>query len=227
MVMKHIYEGKTKSVFQLEDGNYLLKMKDAVTGAEGKIDPGANQVIGQVSGMGHASLKMSEYFFEKFNAAGIKTHFISADLTADTMTVKPAEPFGAGLEFICRFRAYGSFLRRYGKYAQAGQQLQALVEITLKDDDRGDPLINEDALEELQLLSKEECAQAKSMTKRLAEIIRADLGAKGMELYDIKFEFGRSQGQIMLIDEVSGGNMRVFKDGQQLEALTLTKMILA
>lgn len=220
-----IYEGKTKSVFALEDGNYLLKLKDDVTGENGQIDPGANSIMGQLAGMGKASLLMSRYYFKLLKNAGIPTHYIDSDIEDNTMTVRPAQTFGDGLEIICRFKAYGSFLRRYAKYAQKGQPLNSLVEITLKDDDRGDPLIVDEALEQLGLLTLEECATLKEMTRKIAEIIKNDLAQHGLELYDIKFEFGRVNGKITLIDDISGGNMRVFKNGQQVDPLDLARIV--
>lgn len=224
--MRHVYEGKTKSVYELEDGNYLLKLKDDVTGENGQIDPGANSIMGELEGMGKASLLMSRYYFELLQKTDIPTHYIASNIEENTMTVKPATTFGAGLEIICRFKAYGSFLRRYGKYAQKEQPLNSLVEITLKDDDRGDPLILDEALEQLGLLSLQECATVKDMTRRIAGIIKDDLATRGLELYDIKFEFGRVNGQITLIDDISGGNMRVFKDGQQVDPLDLSRMVI-
>jgi phosphoribosylaminoimidazole-succinocarboxamide synthase len=223
--MKHVYEGKTKSVYELDDGNYLLKLKDDVTGENGKIDPGANSIMGELEGMGKASLLMSRHYFELLQKAGIPTHYIDSNIEENTMTVLPAQTFGEGLEIICRFKVYGSFLRRYGKYAQKEQPLHSLVEITLKDDDRGDPLIGDEALEQLGLLSLQECAQLKEMTRKIAGLIKDDLAARGLELYDIKFEFGRVNGQILLIDDISGGNMRVFKDGVQVDPLDLSRLI--
>jgi phosphoribosylaminoimidazole-succinocarboxamide synthase len=223
--MRHVYEGKTKSVYELEDGNYLLKLKDDVTGENGQIDPGANTIIGQVEGMGKASLLMSRHYFELLNKAGVRTHYIDANIDENTMTVKPAQHFGEGLEIICRFKAYGSFLRRYGKYARKEQPLNSLVEITLKDDDRGDPLIVDEALEQLGLLTMPECTIIKEMTRKIAGIIKDDLATRGLELYDIKLEFGRVDGQITLIDDISGGNMRVFKNGKQVDALELSRLI--
>jgi len=223
--MQHVYEGKTKSVFKLDDGNYLLKMKDDVTGENGQIDPGANSLMGTLEGMGNASLRMSRYYFELLAQKGIPTHYLDSDLTANTMTVKPAVTFGDGLEIICRFRVYGSFLKRYGRYAQKEQPLEELVEVTLKDDERGDPPINEEALVQLGLLTHAEYATISTMTRQIARIIKEDLAAKGLELYDIKFEFGRVDGQVMVIDDISGGNMRVFKAGQQVDPLDLAVLV--
>lgn len=145
------------------------------------------------------------------------------------MTVKPATVFGQGLEVICRYRAVGSFLRRYGKYAQDGQELDAFVEVTLKDDDREDPPITKDALAMLNILSESEYEILKDLTKKIGNIVKETLAEKGIELYDIKFEFGRvgADNHIALIDEISGGNMRAFKNGEYIEPLVLEKLILA
>ena len=226
--MKHIYEGKTKTVFELEDGHYLLKFKDDVTGADGVFDPGANAVGAIIEGMGNACLRLTTFFFAKIREAGIPTHYISTDLENNTMTVKPATKFGkGGLEVICRYRAMGSFVRRYGMYTAEGQPLDALVEITLKDDERGDPLITRDALAMLGLLSNEGYDTLKGLTKKICGIIKDLLAEKGLELIDIKLEFGLdAQGEIMLTDEISAGNMRVFKDGKSVEPLDLMRYVL-
>jgi phosphoribosylaminoimidazole-succinocarboxamide synthase len=144
------------------------------------------------------------------------------------MTVKPADLFGKGLEIICRLRAVGSFWRRYGDYVQSGQPLDYFVEVTLKDDERQDPPISEDALHMLGILTHEEYAILKDLTRRITAIVKKELAQKGIELYDIKFEFGRvgEDKHIALIDEISGGNMRAFKDGRQLQPLELEKIML-
>jgi len=225
--MNLLYKGKTKDVYQLENGNYLLKFKDDATGENGKFDPGANTVGLTIEGAGLAGLKMTKYYFEKLNELGIPTHYIDADLESASMTVKKATVFGEGLEVICRYRAVGSFIRRYGKYAREGQPLDAFVEFTLKDDARNDPPISEDALDMLGIMTKEEFRIVKDLTKKIAGIVKEDLAAKGIELYDIKFEFGRvgDDKHIALIDEISGGNMRAYKDGKWLEPLELSELV--
>ena len=221
--MKLVYQGKTKDVYALDDGKYMLKFKDDATGEYGVFDPGANKVGLTIAGAGAAALKMSAYFMNIINAQGVKTHFVSADFENGTMTVHPAAQFGQGVEVICRFRAVGSFIRRYGAYAENGSALPDLVEITLKDDDRGDPLINKDALAALGILTPEEHDVLVGMTKRISNVIKEDLAKKGMELYDIKLEFGRVGGEICLIDEISGGNMRVYEGGSQVDPLALSE----
>lgn len=223
--MKLVYEGKTKCVYALESGQYLLYFKDDVTGENGRIDPGSNFVLGKLEGKGQASLKMSWHFFELLKANGIPTHYIEADLEKNTMAVRQAETFGRGLEVVCRFKAYGSFLRRYGDYAQEFQPLNALVEITLKDDQRGDPLINDEAIIQLGLMSAEELGIVKDMARRIAGIIQTDLARLGLDLVDIKFEFGRAEGEIIVIDDISGDNMRVFKDGKQVPPRELAEIV--
>lgn len=226
--MKLVYKGKTKDVYELEDGNYLLKFKDDVTGEDGVFDPGANSVGLTIEGMGRSGLKLTKLFFEKINEKGIPTHYIDCDIDAATMTVKPATMFGKGIEVICRYRAVGSFIRRYGLYAKEGMPLDAYVEVTLKDDERQDPLINEDALHMLGILTREEYAILKDLTVKISNIVKEELEKKGIELYDIKLEFGRigEDKHIALIDEISGGNMRAYKDGQYIKPLDLEKMLL-
>lgn len=217
--MEKIYVGKTKDIFKNEDGNFVLKFKDDVTGANGVFDPGANTVGLSIDGVGHEGLKITRFFFEILKEKGIRTHYIDSDLTNNTMTVMPAEVFGKGLEIICRFKAVGSFIRRYGKYIESGADLDTYVEVTLKDDERGDPLITKDALVQLNILSESEYEDLVALTKKICTIIRDVLKDKGLTLYDIKLEFGRVNGQVVLIDEISGGNMRVY-NGENIVAPT-------
>lgn len=226
--MELLYKGKTKDVYALENGNYLLKFKDDVTGEDGVFDPGANTVGLTIEGMGKSGLRLTKYFFEKLNKLEIPTHYIDSDIENATMTVSPAKMFGKGVEVICRYRAVGSFLRRYGLYAREGQILDAYVEVTLKDDLRNDPLITDEALEMLNIMTKEEYKILVDLTKKIGSVIKEELQKKGLELYDIKFEFGRvgKDTHIALIDEISGGNMRAYKDGEYIEPLKLEELML-
>lgn len=226
--MKHVYTGKTKDVYALKDGNYLLKFKDDVTGEDGKFDPGANTVGLTIEGAGKAGLRLTKFFFEILKEKNIPTHYIDANIEEATMTVKPATVFGNGIEVICRYRAVGSFLRRYGMYATEGQPLDGFVEVTLKDDIRQDPPISEDALHMLGILSRDEYKVLKGLTKEIGNIVKEELAKKGIDLYDIKFEFGRvgEDAQVALIDEISGGNMRAYKDGEYIEPLELERLMI-
>ena len=228
MEKKLVYTGKTKNVYALENGNCLLLFKDDCTGKDGVFDPGENSVGLTIEGVGDVNLRMSIYYFEKINAAGIKTHYVSADLANTTMEVLPAKVFGKGLEVICRRKAVGSFFRRYNAYCTEGQDLPYYVETTFKNDALGDPLVTKDGLVDLGVMTAEQYDSLKAQTQAITKIVADDLAAKGLELYDIKFEFGYDpQGNVMLIDEVASGNMRVYKDGEYIDPMTLNTLFFA
>ncbi len=228
MENKLLYTGKTKNVYALENGNCLLKFKDDCTGKDGVFDPGENSVGLTIEGVGDVNLRMSIYFFEKINAAGIKTHYVNANLADTTMEVLPAKVFGHGLEVICRYKAVGSFIRRYGDYIEEGADLPAYVEMTFKNDAKGDPLVIKDALVALDVMTDKQYDDIKDMTQKITKIVADDLKEKGLDLYDIKFEFGYDpNGDVMLIDEIASGNMRVYKDGEYIDPMTLSKLFFA
>jgi phosphoribosylaminoimidazole-succinocarboxamide synthase len=205
-----------------------LKSKDDCTGKDGLFDPGENAVGLTIEGVGDVNLRMSIYFFEKINAAGIKTHYISANLADTTMEVVPAKAFGKGLEVICRYKAVGSFYRRYSDYIAEGADLPAYVETTFKNDEKGDPLVTKDGLVDLGVMTAEQYDDVKAMTQKITAIVAEDLKAKGLDLYDIKFEFGYDQdGNVILIDEIASGNMRVYKDGKYIDPMTPSKLFFA
>lgn len=225
--MEKIYQGKTKDVYKLENGNVLLKFKDDCTGKDGVFDPGENSVGLTIQGIGKANLETSIKFFEILKEAGIKTHYVSADVDNATMEVLPATVFGHGLEVICRLKATGSFIRRYGDYIADGTVLEGgYVETTFKDDAKGDPLVTKDGLIALGVMSGEMYDSMKEQTLKITRIVADELAKKGLDLYDIKFEFGYNNNEVILIDEIASGNMRVYKDGKIVEPVELTKIIL-
>ncbi len=292
--MKKVYTGKTKDVFELDNGNFELLFKDDCTGEDGVFDPGENSIGLTIEGIGRENLKTSVHYFELLKEAGIKTHYVSADIEKSTMEVLPAKVFGKGVEVICRYRAVGSFIRRYGEYIENGAKLDAYVEVTLKDDERCDPLVTSEGLEALGIMTQEQFRrygeyiengakldayvevtlkddercdplvtseglealgimtqeqfdQMKERTRKITAVVAKDLEEKGLELYDIKFEFGFYNDEVILIDEIASikfefgfyndevilideiasGNMRVYKDGEIVDPMDLTKMILA
>ena len=227
MIKNKVYTGKTKDVFELDNGNFLLKFKDDCTGKDGVFDPGENSVGLTIDGVGDVNLRMSVYFFEKLKEAGIKTHYVSANLEDTTMEVLPATVFGKGLEVICRYKAVGSFLRRYSDYIEEGADLDAYVEMTFKNDEKGDPLVTKDGLVALGVMSEKQYDETKEMTQKITKIVADDLKKKGLVLYDIKFEFGFSGDEVILIDEIASGNMRVYKDGEYIDPMTLSKLFFA
>ena len=229
--MTKIYEGKTKDVYSLENGNVMLKFKDDCTGKDGVFDPGENTVGLTIEGIGKANLQTSVYYFELLKAAGVKTHYVSANIEEATMEVLSAENFGkaqggTGLEVICRLVATGSFIRRYGEYIKDGTVLEGgYVECTFKNDEKGDPLVTAEGLEALGVMSLDMFQSMKEQTLKITKVIADDLKTIGLDLWDIKFEFGYHNGEVVLIDEIASGNMRVYKDGVIVNPVELTKLI--
>ena len=226
--MEKIYEGKTKNVYKLENGNVLLKFKDDCTGKDGVFDPGENTVGLTIEGIGKANLETSIHYFELLKKAGIKTHYVSANIEDATMEVLPATVFGHGLEVICRLVATGSFVRRYGEYIKNGTPLEGgYVECTFKNDALGDPLVTAEGLNALGVMSFEMFESMKEQTLKITKIVADDLKTMGLDLWDIKFEFGYNNNEVILIDEIASGNMRVYKDGTIVDPVELTKIILS
>ena len=225
--MKKIYEGKTKDVYSLENGNVMLKFKDDCTGKDGVFDPGENTVGLKIEGIGKANLETSIYYFELLKKAGIKTHYVSANIEDATMEVLPGKVFGHGLEVICRLVATGSFIRRYGEYIADGTVLEGgYVECTFKNDEKGDPLVTAEGLDALGVMSLDMFQSMKEQTLKITKIVADDLKTIGLDLWDIKFEFGYHNGEVVLIDEIASGNMRVYQGDKIVEPVELTKLIL-
>ena len=230
--MKKVYTGKTKDVYKLDNGNVMLKFKDDCTGKDGVFDPGENSVGLTIEGIGRANLETSIHYFELLKAAGIKTHYVSANIEDATMEVLPAECFGkaqggGGLEVICRLVATGSFIRRYGEYIKDGTRIEGgYVECTFKNDEKGDPLVTGEGLAVLGVMSPAMFESMKEQTLKITKIVADDLKSIGLDLWDIKFEFGYNNGEVVLIDEIASGNMRVYKDGKIVDPVELTKLIL-
>lgn len=225
MEKKLVYKGKTKDVFELENGNYELKFKDDVTGKDGVFDPGENSVGLTIDGVGNINVKMTTYFFEILKEKGIKTHYIKSNEKENTMEVLQASVFGKGLEVICRYKAVGSFYRRYSDYCEEGQDLPAYVEMTFKNDEKGDPLVTKDGLIVLGVMTDKQYDNIKEMTQVITKVVADEMKKRNLDLYDIKFEFGYDKdGNVMLIDEISSGNMRVYKNNKYVEPLDLNAL---
>ena len=209
--MKLIYEGKTKDVYSLENGNVMLKFKDDCTGKDGVFDPGENAVGLTIEGIGKANLETSIHYFELLKEAGIKTHYVGADLENATMEVLPAT---------------GSVIRRYGEYIEDGTVLEGgYVECTFKNDALGDPLVTGEGLAALGVMTPAMFESMKEQTLKITKIVADDLKTLSLDLWDIKFEFGYNNDEVILIDEIASGNMRVYKDGKIVDPVELTKII--
>ena len=222
-----LYTGKTKNVYALPNGNCLLLFKDDCTGKDGVFDPGENTVGLTIEGIGKENLRTSVYYFDLLKEAGIKTHYVSADVENATMEVLPATVFGHGLEVICRLVATGSFIRRYGEYIEDGTKLEGgYVECTFKNDEKGDPLVTGEGLAALGVMTPQMFESMKEQTLKITKIVADDLKKIGLDLWDIKFEFGYNNDEVILIDEIASGNMRVYKGNEIVDPVELTKLIL-
>lgn len=226
-MISKVFTGKTKEVYFYSKDSLLLEFRDTILGHDGIPDPGGNEVIGMEEGKGISSMRLSEFFFDLFSRSGIKNHFICAKPKKQAIIVKKAKIFGKGLEFICRMRAYGSFLERFSDYAENLQELDYLVEITIKNDQKKDPLINAESLVKLGIISNPDLEKAIILTRSVAEILNKFFQKNDMILIDIKLEFGKLDNDIIVIDTMSPDNMRVIdKTGNFLQHKELVERIL-
>ena len=129
---------------------------------------------------------------------------------------------------ICRLVATGSFIRRYGEYIADGTVLEGgYVECTFKNDEKGDPLVTGEGLAVLGVMTPAMFESMKEQTLKITKVVADDLKTIGLDLWDIKFEFGYSKtGEVILIDEIASGNMRVYKGDEIVTPVELTKLIL-
>ena len=225
--MKQLYQGKTKDVYEVDKYHVLLKFKDDMTGKDGVFDPGENQVGLQIEGQGLNNLMMSDYFFNLFEENQIKTHRVKTNHDDKTMLVRKVDYFGPGLEVIIRFKALGSFIRRYDTIAKPFDNLDGLIEFTLKDDDKNDPLILEDALIKLNVLTEKEIEEIKTNSLKIAHLIKKKCETKNLDLIDLKLEFGKDAqtNEIILMDEISSGNMRVYDQDTMVDSMELAYIL--
>jgi phosphoribosylaminoimidazole-succinocarboxamide synthase len=218
--MEIIYDGKTKCM--LSDGKkVLLQFKDTVTGdAHGRLDTGGDFVVGSVKGKGIASAKVAVYFFKLLKEFGIPTHFrrVRSDSEIEVLLAEKIP-----LEVIYRARAFGSFLARYKGRVEPMAQLD-LIEFNLKDDALKDPLITPQAIVKLGLASEDELERMEAMARKIASVVAKALSARGLELVDMKLEFGRADGELLMVDELSGDTMRV---RDKIQKRTIDQMELA
>ncbi|MCL2438070.1 MAG: phosphoribosylaminoimidazolesuccinocarboxamide synthase [Coriobacteriia bacterium] len=206
--MKTIYSGKTKDVLVDEaSGNHFLLYKDDATGADGVFDPGSNTVGGSVAGKGKSGLTLSAYFFELLEEQDIPTHYLGSDLDAGLMQVRTVTV--PPLEFILRYSAAGSMCRRFD--LEEGAPFDPpYCEVTLKNDEQGDPLISERICIMKGFLAPGEYDQCIELLHRIGEVLRKELADIDLSLLDFKVEFGFDENHtIVVADEVTPDIWRV------------------
>lgn len=212
--MKTLYEGKTKNVLKNEkDGFVYILFKDDATGEKGVFDPGSNTVGGSIEGKGKSGLIISKYFFELLEENGIPTHYLGSDIEKDLMKVRSLNV--PKLEFVLRYFTAGSMCRRFS--LEEGLPFDPpYTEVTLKDDEQGDPLISERLCIMKGLLKEGQYDEALKITEMVGKVLKEELAKMELTLIDFKIEVGCDEkGKMYLVDEITPDIWRVRdKDGR-------------
>lgn len=204
-----LYEGKAKKVYATTDPDIVLvSYKDDATAFNGLKK-------GTILGKGVVNNVCSNHLFRLLESKGVPTHYVEEINERETY-VKKVEI--VPLEVIIRNRAAGSFSKRYG-VPEGTNLATTIIEFSYKNDDLGDPLINDYHALALKLATKEEIEKIKELAFKVNDILKAYFLEIGVELIDFKLEFGRYKGQIILADEISPDTCRFWdaKTGEKLD----------
>lgn len=224
--MKTLYNGKTKTVLLNEEtGVVNLFFKDDATGEDGVFDPGSNTVGGSVEGKGKIGLRISKYFFELMEQNGIPTHYLGADVEQGLMQVRNLTV--PPLEFVLRYYTAGSMCRRFT--LEEGLTFEPpYLEVTLKDDIQGDPLISERLCILKGILSEGQYDEALKILVQVGEVLKKDLAQMDLTLIDFKIEIGYDEnGKMYVVDEITPDIWRVRdQDGNIPNQIDCAKLLL-
>ena len=206
--MKTLYDGKTKTVLLDEEtGVVNLLFKDTATGENGMFDPGYNTVGGSVEGKGKIGLIISKYFFELMEKNGIPTHFLGADIDQNLMQVRQLTV--PKLEFVLRYFTAGSMCRRF-TLPEGIPFDPPYKEVTLKDDEQGDPLITERLCIMKDMLRPGMYDEGLKIVEQVGAILKAELAKMDLQLIDFKIEVGYdADGKVYVVDEITPDIWRV------------------
>ena len=207
---EQLYEGKAKKVFATDDEDLLIvDYKDDATAFNGLKK-------GTITGKGIINNRMSNLLMQKLEKAGIPTHFVKELSDRETLVKKVSI---VPLEVIVRNISAGSFAKHYG-VEEGIVFAEPTVEYSYKNDDLGDPLLNEDHAVALGLVTREESALIRKYALAINEELRKIWAACGVTLVDFKLEFGKtSDGTIVLADEISPDTSRLWdsETGEKLD----------
>ena len=198
---EQLYEGKAKKVFATDDPNlYIVDYKDDATAFNG-------QKKGQIAGKGVINNVMSNHMFQLLEQQGVQTHFVKQLSDRETLVKKVSI---VPLEVIIRNISAGSFAKRYG--VREGIVFKApTIEFSYKNDDLGDPLINDYHALALELATQEEIDEIKAMAFKVNEVMKEYFDHLNVTLVDFKLEFGKTpDGKIILADEISPDTCRLW-----------------
>ena len=198
---EQLYEGKAKKVFATDDPNLVIvSYKDDATAFNG-------EKKGTIAGKGAINNVMSNHMFQLLEQQGVPTHFVEQLSDRETVVKKVSI---VPLEVIVRNISAGSFAKRYG--VKEGIVFdEPTFELSYKNDDLGDPLMNEYHAIALGLATREEIELIKSMTFKVNEVMKQYFDTLGVTLVDFKLEFGKTaDGTIVLADEISPDTCRLW-----------------
>ena len=207
---EQLYEGKAKKVYATADNSLVIvSYKDDATAFNGLKK-------GTIEGKGVINNKMSNFLMQILEKEGVKTHFVEELSDRETVVKKVSI---VPLEVIIRNISAGSFAKRYG--VQEGVVFaQPTIEFSYKNDDLGDPLLNDYHALALQLATKDEIELIKSMAFKINEVLKAYFAKLNVTLVDFKLEFGKTvDGEIVLADEISPDTCRFWDSttGEKLD----------
>lgn len=195
---EQLYEGKAKKVFATDNPDYcIVSYKDDATAFNGLKK-------GTIVGKGVVNNKMSNYLCKMLEKNGIETHFVEELNDRDTV-VKKVEI--VPLEVIVRNKAAGSLSKRLG-LPEGTPMKTTVLEFCYKDDDLGDPIVNEYHILAAELATKEEVEKISAMALKINELLCDFFKGVNIDLIDFKLEFGRFNGDIILADEISPDTCR-------------------
>lgn len=224
--MKTLYKGKTKDVLADEGtGVVYLLFKDDATGENGVFDPGSNTVGGSVAGKGRSGLAITRHFFRLMEQNGIPTHYLGDDLDKGLMQVRQLTV--PPLEFVLRYFTAGSMCRRFT--LEEGLPFDPpYLEVTLKDDAQGDPLISERLCLMKGILAPGQYDEALDVLTQVGAALQKELASMGLTLIDFKIEVGYDEnGKIYVVDEITPDIWRVRDaDGNIPNQIDCAKLIL-
>lgn len=204
-----LYQGKAKTIFRSEiPGELVVSFRDDITAFNGEKKD-------QLSGKGAYNAVVSAFFFEYLMKNGIQSHFIRM---IDDVTMVVRELRMVPIEVIVRNKAAGSLVRRYP--FSEGQDLDPpVIVIDYKDDERHDPMLNDDLIIALGLLNRDELVAVKQKALEINRHLKEYFATLGIDLVDFKIEFGRTEDDIILGDEISMDSMRLWdrKTGESLD----------
>ena len=195
-----LYEGKAKKVYMTDDPDVLIvDYKDDATAFNG-------EKKGTIVGKGAINNRMSNYLFKQLEKEGIPTHLIEELSDRETAVKKVSI---VPLEVIVRNVAAGSFSKRLG-VPEGTEFTEPTIEFSYKNDELGDPLINEYFARALNLASWDEIETIKKYAFKTNEVLKEFFLAAELRLIDFKIEFGRYHGTIILADEISPDTCRLW-----------------